>query len=150
MRKLFILGGLALVLVGGVLAWRALHPPLNDTQKIEAALTDMKRAVENGQARRLVNYLAPKFQWHDYNRDFIQKNFGGFSLQWRDVELHLADVKVQVETETAVSEGSFTLIYRNRGTTNLETRAGHFQLFWQKHDDQWLVVKAAGGENIGP
>ena len=150
MRKLTILCGLALVLIGGVSAWRALHPSLNDSQQIEAALTDMKHAVKNGQTRRLVDYLAPEFQWRDYSRDFIQKNFGGFSLQWRDAELHLADVKVRVEGESAISDGSFTLIYRNRGTPNLETRAGHFQLFWEKRDEKWLVVKADGGENIEP
>jgi hypothetical protein len=150
MRKIIILCGLVLIVVGSILTWRALHPPLSDIEQIEANLNGLAQAIEAGRTRRLVSYLAPDFKWHSFTRDYISRNFGGFSLQWSDVELHLSGVRVQRKDGYATTNGRFTLRYRSRDSRYVETRIGNFKLFWEKRHDEWLVTGAEGGENIEP
>jgi len=142
--------GLLLLLAGGLFPWRALPPPLTDTQQVQANLLGLAQAIEEMQPRNVVAYLAPEFAWRGLTRENISQNMGGFSLQWRDVDLNLAGVQVQLAGERATSSGTFTLRYRRRGAYEIQTRVGRFKVFWEKRDGQWLAVAAEGGESIEP
>lgn len=144
MRKILLIGGLLLLLLGGFFTWRALHPPLTDEQQIAAALDGITSAANNRQPRGVANYLAKDFKFGSTRKKEFQQSLAAGILQYRVVDLKLAGVQVDVNGETATSSGRYTLNLKSEYTSPAEVFPGNFDLKWRKIDGEWLVTEVEG------
>ncbi|HEX9997987.1 MAG TPA: nuclear transport factor 2 family protein [Abditibacterium sp.] len=147
MRKIFIFGGLFLLLISAVLTWRYFNPPLSDKEQIALALDEICAAAEARSARGIANYLSKDFKFgaQTSKKDFQNSLVGGI-LQYRVINLDIAGVKVDVNSATATSDGRYVLNLRSEANSPPEILSGQFLLKWRKIDGQWLITNA-NGEN---
>ncbi len=144
MRKIFIIGGIVLLVLGAVLTWRRLHPPLTDEQQIAAALNGITAAANARSPRGIADYLAKDFQFGSTTKSEFQNSLVGGILQYRVIDLKLAGTKTEVNGETASSQGRYVLSLKSEFTSPPEVFAGKFALKWRKIEGQWLVTGAQG------
>lgn len=152
LRKILIIAGCALLVIGGIVAWRATHPPLTDEQQIAANLEAMRVAVENRNAKGVTWYLAADFRWQGLKKSDVHRHLAGAFVApgrpLRDVQVYLSGLRIEVRDDSATTTGHYNVSYRI-GDAPAESRAGDFTLQWQKRDGQWKIVQAEGGGNIG-
>ena len=141
----FVLGVL-LLLVGGIVWWRAAHPPLTAEQQIVANLDDAQRALENRSAGGVLRHLAPDFSWDTTSRQEISTMTKGSIFQWRDVQVQRTDEEISVTGTEAVSSGNFRMSYRVRSGSPPQRLSGRYILRWRLIEGEWKVVKAEGAK----
>lgn len=150
-RKFILIAGLVIFVLGVIIAWRAMHPPLSPTEQIKANLEAMKSGIEQRNVRAASRYLSKDFHWRDVPRAEITKqHMPAAFFMWRDVHLQISNLQTEVHGETATSTGRFTLNYRPQADMAPEVRTGKFKIEWQLEDGEWKAIKGEGGESIGP
>ncbi|HEX8463540.1 MAG TPA: nuclear transport factor 2 family protein [Abditibacterium sp.] len=142
MRKILLLSGLVLLLLGVVIGWRATHPPLSDEQQIAAALDGITAAANARQPRGVVGFLSRDFKFAGGGRKNLQQALASGMLSYRVIDLNISGVEVKIQGETATSEGRFRLSRRSEADSAPETTSGEFRLKWRKEDGEWLVTQA--------
>lgn len=147
-RKLLVIVGLAMLLFGGISAWRALHPALSPEQQIASQVEGLSQAIQNRSVGNTAGYLAKEFVWHSTPKTDVVEGMRGAFYSWREVQLNPSGLQIEVNGERATSSGNFSLSFRPGPDAAPEVRAGKFKLFWELRDGQWKVVKAEGGENL--
>jgi ketosteroid isomerase-like protein len=147
MRRLrlgvFVLGCI-LVLIGGVIWWRAKHPPLTAEQQIAANMDDAQRALQNRSAGGVLRHLAPDFSWNNTSRQEVSSMTKGSLFQWRDVQVERSNEQVDVSGTEATSTGSFRITYRSSPDAPPQTANGTYSLRWRLITGEWKIVKAEG------
>ena len=149
MRKIFIASALVLLIIGAVLMWRKLHPPLTDEQQIAAALDGITAAAGARSPRGIADFLAKDFQFGNTGKSEFQNSLVGGILQYRVIDLRLASTTTDVNGSTAKSEGRYILSLKSEFTSSPEVFAGKFVLKWRKDEGQWLVIRAQGEQTPG-
>ncbi len=150
MKKTLVALGLALMLLSAFLIWRSLRPPLSDHDQIAANIDGIETAADNRRAGDIAFFLAKDFDiGGTKKRDFQNQLVGGI-LQYRVIDLELRGVEIEVdeETETAKSEGRYSLMLKSEYNSPPETMTGDFELEWRKDDGQWKVTKAKGAPMV--
>lgn len=149
-RKLILSFGVLLLLVGGVIWWRAAHPPLTDEEQIAANLEGLRTSAESGSVNGVMGYLSDDFTWDGRKRSEISSLlYGAFyeGLRKRDFSLVFTNVHPAVQGATATLNGHYKLNLRNyRGA--VDSGDGEFSTSWEKRDGQWKITRASGGENL--
>ncbi|MBV9868306.1 MAG: DUF4440 domain-containing protein [Abitibacteriaceae bacterium] len=148
-RKLVLWLGCVLFLIGGFLAWRAMHPPLSDQEQIDAQIEEIRTAVNHRSSGGAVKYLAKGFTYGGMSRSELKSNMGGLFLQWRHVELNVTGLHTQVQGDTAKSSGHFIFNTQSEEGSPVQSQRGDFTLHWEKRDGQWQIVQIDGGLNPG-
>jgi len=148
MPRLILLLGVLLLVVGGLLAWRSLHPPLSDEQQIVANLEGIRGAIESRQARAVTNYLAPDFRYDGMTRSELNNNLAGAFFQWHDVHLEISSVQVKVQGDRAVSTGHYTASVAAGQGSAPEQHAGNCTLNWERRKGRWVVTNGGTDEKL--
>ena len=147
MKKILIFSGVAVLLLSAVLIWRVLNPPLSDEQQIAAHLNAIAAAASARDAGGVANFLAPTVTFNGNpgleRREVKRQIYIGIS-QYRDVDLSINGVQVQVNGERANSDGRFALSLKREFESAPELQTGDFQLKWQKMDGDWKIVEVEG------
>ena len=149
-RKIVLALGLFILVIGGVLWWRATHPPLSDEEQIAANLEGLKDSAESGSVDGVMNYLSDDFTWGGRKRSEVRSLlFGAFyeGLRKRDFRLNFTNVKIKVQGATATATGHYKVDTR-AFRVGVESTDGDFSTEWQKRDGQWKITRANGGENF--
>ncbi|MDQ3813031.1 MAG: nuclear transport factor 2 family protein [Armatimonadota bacterium] len=144
LRKVILIAGFILLAFGGVLWWRATHPPLTDEQQVLANLDAVRHAVEARRPRDIAYYLAKGFTLNGQPRSDVVNMMKGALLQAHEVQLNVSNVQVKVRGDTATSFGRYRLTANSRGDPTARTRMGEFTLNWRKTDGVWKIAKAEG------
>ena len=131
-----------LLLVAGVLIWRATHPP-TDEQQIAAVMEGARSAIATRNANRLASYLADDFTWNGQGKPELQNTLRGAFFQTRDVEPSFSDVKISIKGETATATGNYAVRYRMQNTKTTETQQGRFQIALEKRNGDWLLTNGS-------
>lgn len=142
LRKFILLSGFLLLLGGGVLWWRATHPPLSDQEQVLSDLNALSRAVEARQPRGVTGFLAKEFTFNGTGREDVVRNLKIGLIEARTVQFRLSNVEVTVRGEEATSVGRYRLTANTRNNPDPQTRMGGFTLHWRKQDGNWRIVKA--------
>lgn len=137
-----VLVGVALICGGGWMAWRNAHPVLTDTEQVQANLTAISQAAMRHSSQGIMNYLATGFSWNDHNRHDVASLLGGAMFELNEVRIETSDVNVQVQGNTAVSIGNYTVTVQQRKNDTPSTYSGKFRMEWEKQKGQWLATKA--------
>ena len=148
LRKFILALGCVLLIAGGIVAWRATHPPLNDKQQIEANLEAARSAIENRNARGVTQYFASDFTWQGEKKADIHNRLVGVFIQSRDVQLHLSNVTTVMSGDSATTTGHYSISFKRTPDAWTQTDVGDFRLRWARRDGDWKIVKAEGGENL--
>lgn len=147
MKRIFIIGGLILLLISGFLAWRALHPPLTDEQQIAANLDAITAAAAARDAVTIANFMTPTFNFNGnkstQRKEFQRQLYAGM-LQYRAIDLQINGVKVNVNGDKAASDGRFLLNVKSELDSPPEPYSGNFKLKWQKTDGEWKISEVQG------
>jgi hypothetical protein len=146
MRRVLLITGALLILLGAIGLWRLTHPHRTDDEQIALTLSDITREAAKRNARGIVQYLGSGFDWQGQKRKDVQRWLAGGFIQSRDVQLKLPSVSTRVNGDQATTTGTFDLSFRQEPTAPVERRSGDFTLHWQRQDGQWKIVKAEGGE----
>jgi hypothetical protein len=149
MKKTLVTLGFVVLLLSLFLIWRSLRPPLTNQQQIAANLEGIDTAADNRRVGDIVFFLAKDFNFNGTKKRELQQQLTVGIMQYRVVDLELRGVKIDVdeETETATSEGRFSLVLKNEFTSAPETTNGEFKLEWRKDDGVWKVTKAKGTQH---
>jgi hypothetical protein len=142
MRKFLVAFVILLVVVGGILTWRRLHPPLNDQQQIAAAMDGISAAASARSPGRVASYLAKDFKIAGMGKSEFQNSLAGGILQYRVIELDVPNPKISVDGEVAATEGSFNLSLKPEFNSAPEIHTGRYKLRWRKVDGEWLIANA--------
>jgi len=150
-RKIVVALGVLMLLIGGVLWWRATHPPLTDEQQIQANLDGLKNAAEACSADRVMNYTSEDFNWNGQKRSEVRSAITGACLSGGfhkpDFSLTFTNVHITVKGATATAAGHYQLYIRSfRGSP--EPHDGEFSTEWEKRDGEWKITRASGGESM--
>lgn len=149
-RKLLMLAGLVIFVVGLYGAWKAMHPQLTPEQQIKANVEDLRRQIENRNVKGVTFYFSKNFNWQGTSRREVIDTLKVGFLQARDVQLHVSNEQVTVNDDTAYSSGHFTISYKPSPDAGAQTQVGDFELEWTKEENrQWKITRAEGGKNIG-
>jgi hypothetical protein len=143
MRKYVPVLAILLVLVGGVLLWRRLHPPLTDREQILAAMDGIRDAANNRSPRGVVNFLAKDFKLGEVSKSEFQNSLAGAILQYRVIDLSLSNPQVIVNGVSGTSSGTYVLSLKSEYNSPPEITRGRFALKWKKVEGEWLI---SGGE----
>jgi len=149
MRKILVLSGALLLLIGAFLIWKQLHPPLSDEQQILANMDAVTSAVDAKQVGGIKNYLTDDFTLKDQARQDVLTNLTGYFLNEQEVTLSVSGVEVTVTGDSAVSTGHYTIVSRAETSSPPDTTVGDFHLEWRKENGFWLIAKADGGRIPG-
>lgn len=150
-RKIILSLGVLLLLIGGLVWWRATHPALTDEEQIAANLEGLRTSAESGSVGGVMNYLAEDFTWGGRKRSEVSGLlYGAFyeGLRKRDFRLTFTNVRPVVQGATATATGHFKVDVRTfRGAVDTPA-SGEFSTTWEKRDGQWKITRASGGENV--
>ena len=150
-RKIILVIGVLLLLVGGLTWWRATHPPLTDEEQIAANLEGLRDTAESGSVNGVMSYFSDEFTWDGRKRSEISSLlYGAFyeGLRKRDFRLTFTNVRPAVKGATATVTGHFKVDVRTyRGGVDTAS-SGEFSTEWEKRDGQWKITRANGGENL--
>lgn len=149
-RTLLLWAALILLLGGGILTWRALHPPQTDEQQILAKLDAMSQAAKAMSARGVTAPMTQNFRWQGLNKREINSHLSGFFFTADKVEVKLSDMDVKVNGERASTEGAFHATYRTAPDAPPTSRLGRFRTNWIKREGDWKLDSAEGGANLEP
>lgn len=141
MRK-YWLPLLVLLAIAVFFAWRALHPKLSDEQQIAANLDAICQAADNRSPRGIANFLAKDFKAGSVSKSEFQNSLAGGILQYRVIDLSVAGVQSEVQSENASSAGRFTLALKSEYNSPPQVQSGKFALKWRKIDGEWKIVSA--------
>jgi hypothetical protein len=147
-RRILIFLGALILIFGGYSAWRASHPPLDDTQQLTSHMETMRAAVESRDTRTLSSFLAADFSWNGQNKRELNSMMTGTFMQARDITANITGLKISFDKTSAITTGKFSIAFRPSPRARSEAYVSDFTLVWQKQNGNWLVVKAVGGENI--
>ena len=148
-RRLLVIGGLLLFVVGMIGIWRAVHPPLSPEDQIKANTQDLCVNIENRNVRGVSGYFTKDFTYNGNSRQDLVREMQMAFFQGRDVQVHISNEQVKVNGDSAVSTGHYSISFRAGPNAPSESHAGDFQLNWVNQDDQWLIESVKGGINIG-
>jgi hypothetical protein len=138
--------GLVLLIAGGFGVWRAMHPPLTAEEQIIANIDDAAASIEQRSTSRLARYLAPEFSWNGTPRADVIRMLAGTFYQYRDVQLQRTIDRVQVDGDTATTNGTYRISFRAAPQAAPESQSGTFTLRWRLRDGNWQIVSAQGTE----
>lgn len=147
-RNILLITGLAFLVFGGWFAWRSAHPPLTNREQLAANIEDLRNAVQDRNARRIVAYLARDFQAGDAKKSEVQNQLVGTFLQWRDVTANVTGLEITLDGETAVTKGKYSIAMRPHPRARPETHLGEFKLQWKKQDGNWVITNVQSDENL--
>lgn len=142
-----IAGAALVVLLLAGYWWWSRPARLTPEDQLRGEVEILRRAVENRQTGNIMNRLHRRFTWSGSNRQEFQSYLIGAFFEWRNIDLQLSPLKIQVQGDSATTGGTYILQYRPRPDEPLTTRTGRFLLHWQQADGKWQVVKAEGAEN---
>ena len=146
-RKLVIALGLIFLLGGGLLWWRATHPPLTDEQQIAANLEDVRQALENANIERALNYLSEDAKFAGQSRSQIRSKFTiGSFINRADVRVTFTNTEHDVQGATATTKGHYKVDVRQRSAP--DSYDGEFSLKWQKQDGDWKIADGTASGDI--
>lgn len=149
MRKLIIIVGLVLLVVGGVAIWRQMHPVLSAEEQIAANLEDLARAASGKRLSGIMTYLDKDFKYGSMGRKDVQSSLAAAFWQFRKIDVQISGVKIQVNQDTAMSTGHYTVATQRETTSPPDTSAGDFKIGWKRQDGEWKAVNAEGGQLPG-
>ena len=151
-RKTILALGILLLLFGGLIWWRAAHPPLTDEEQIAANLEGLRTSAESGSVNGVMGYLSDDFTWDGRKRSEISSLlYGAFyeGLRKRDFRLTFTNVRPVVHGATATVTGHYKVDVRTyRGGVDTAS-SGEFSTEWEKRDGKWKITRTQGGsENL--
>jgi ketosteroid isomerase-like protein len=146
MKKNLVAIGLAILLFSLFFIWRSFRPALSDQEQIAANFNRIEVAADNRRVGDIVFFLSKDFDFNGTKKRELQKQLIVGIMQYRVVDLELRGVEIEVnaETETAISEGRFSLTLKNEFNSTPEIINGDFELEWRKDAGSWKVTKAKG------
>jgi hypothetical protein len=147
MRKFVTILVILLAIFGGIFWWRKLHPALTDEQ-ILAAMDAICVAAENRSPRGVANFLAKDFKFGDMKKSEFQNSLAGGILQYRVIKLSLSNQKVDINEDSAVSSGNYSLSLKSEFNSSPDLTSGRFNLKWKKVDGEWLIMTAAAEQPL--
>ena len=150
-RKIVLAFGVLLLLVGGVVWWRATHPPLTDAQQIVANLEDLRTSAENGSVDGIMNHLSEDFTWDGRKRSEVRSLlvFGLYEgLRKKDIRVTVTNVQPTVKGATATVTGHVSVAERSSRGFVPDPIPGTFTTEWEKRDGEWKITRAQGAQNL--
>ena len=147
MKRILIVSGIVLLLLSGLLLWRALHPALTDEEQIAANLDAISKAANERDAVSIAAFMAPNFKFNGNAgtdpKEFQRQLYAGM-MQYRVIDMQINGVKVQVKGAVAESSGRFLINLKSEFDSQPETSAGDFKLKWKKLDGEWKISEVQG------
>lgn len=119
---------------------------VTDETRVKRVLAAATSAVETGNLIKLENVIA-----YDYSDDFgLDKStligaVRSFRSEYNAIFIHLADVKITVDTDHMKSQAIFiakVLAQPKGGGAQTEVRAERYRLFFRKTDQGWKLTRA--------
>ena len=147
-RKILIGIAIVITVLGGITAWRALHPPLSDQEQIAANIEDLRAQIEKRNTNGALKYLAKDFRYGGIPKKDLRTAVAGTVMRWRDVKLNVSGVRIEVQGETATTVGRYSLSYRTGESAPTQIQSGDFRLQWQKLDGNWEITQADGPQSL--
>lgn len=142
LRSAALVLGVLLLLLGGVLVWRATHPPLTEEQQVAVLVEDVRSAVATRNTNRLAGYFADDFTWNGQSKRELESTLRGTFFQVRDLQPSVSNLTISVLDAKATAYGNYSLRYRVQNTQTMGTRIGRFQLALEKRAGEWKIVRA--------
>jgi ketosteroid isomerase-like protein len=150
LRKVLLLVGTMLLIVGGYLWWRGANPPLNDEQQIVARLQEVKQAVDQKNARGITSILTDDFRAGSLNKREIQSHLAGFFYSSEGAQVQFSNVSIEINSGKANVRGQYRFSSRNSRYMPPENRIGRFSSYWIKQEDEWKIASVEGVDNLSP
>ena len=147
MKRILIVSGIVLLLLSGLLLWRALHPALTDAEQIAANLDAISKAANERDAVSIAEFMAPNFKFNGNagtDPKEFQRQLYARMMQYRVIDMQINGVKVQVKGAVAESDGRFLINLKSEFDSQPETNAGDFKLKWKKLDGEWKISEVQG------
>ena len=152
MKRTLIVSGIALLLLSVFFGWRALHPPLTDREQIAANLDAITKAAGARDAQSIANFMAPTFGFNGNKgttrKEFQRQLYAGM-MNYRVVDLQINGVQVNVNGDTANSDGRYLLNVKSEFDSPSDPTSGAFKLKWQKLDGEWKITEVEGAPTSG-
>ncbi|MDF2441138.1 MAG: hypothetical protein JWN98_2122 [Abditibacteriota bacterium] len=149
-RKLLAWAVLILLLGGGFLMWRSLSRSQTDEQQILTKLESVSQAARTMNSQGIVSPMTEEFRWQGQNKREINSQLTGFFFSAHKVDVKLSDMDVKVKGERASVDGAFHITYQMAPDARPKLRLGRFRTIWIKHEGDWKMSSAEGGENLEP
>jgi hypothetical protein len=144
MKRFYPALGIVIALLVAVFVWRAMNPPLSDSQQIAANLDSLVDAANRRSARGVSRFLAPNFEFGGTKKRDFQPQLAGALLQYRVVELKMSGVQTTVNGQTATSSGRYNLSLKSETTSPPALSNGEFKVRWRKVEGEWKIEAATG------
>ena len=135
--------GIMFICGGSWMAWRGAHPALTDTEQIQSNLSAISQAAARHSSQGILNYLADGFIWNDHNRHDVASMLSGAMFELNEVRIDTNSVTVQMQGNTAISEGRYVVTVRQRQNDTPTSYSGKFRIEWEKQQGQWMATKAS-------
>jgi hypothetical protein len=148
LRRFVVIAGVLLCAFGAVALWRGMNPALSSEQVIERQLETMRQGIEKRSVGRITQYISSDCTWNGMDGKSLRAAIAQSLLQWRDVRLDFEDTNTVVSGDNATSSGRYILTVRETKDAKPETFRGSFGLQWKKHNGNWVVTQADGGEQL--
>jgi hypothetical protein len=146
MRKLIIITGLVLLIIGAVGIWRQLHPPLTDEQQIAGNIEDIARAASEKRLGGILTYLDKGFKYGGMGKKDIQTSLAGAFWSYRKVDAQISGVRISIVGEWATSTGHYAIAIQRETDLAPETFSGDFKVKWKKINGEWKAMEGEGGQ----
>ncbi len=129
-----------------VLFWRWRHPTLSDEDQIRQSLDGIATQVSHKQAGGVVSFLSKDFQLDGTKKSDLQKQLTLGMLSYASVDASISPSEVQVNGDTAITKGHYTLGMKQEFNSPAQNYSSDFTLHWKREDGQWKISNADGNK----
>jgi ketosteroid isomerase-like protein len=121
-------------------------PPPDEREVIAREVESMRMAAQSGNVNGILSRLDKGFKYEGASKDEIRAQLTAFFFSRGDVRVSIAGLNVQVDSESATSDATYSISWSGEGGSS---QSGRFRAQWRKVDGQWKIASVSGADNLG-